>query len=85
MRARLDERDAESERVRDLRVRSALEVAQHQHNPVRSGQLVDRRAQGRPQLRLIAGLSAGRDQSVTGAAWQPRSSNIESTSSNEIS
>src|SRR5437899_6800808 len=46
--------DVEAERVRDLRVRSPFDVAKHEHDAVRGGQLVDRRGQGQAQLDLDA-------------------------------
>ena len=60
MRARPHHSDVEPESLRDLRVRSPLDIAQHQHRPVGAGQLVDRRAQCRPQLRLDGGIVRSR-------------------------
>ena len=60
MRARLHERDAQSESFRDLGVRSPLDVAQHQHGTVGGGQLVDGRRQRRSQLRLHGEVVRGR-------------------------
>src|SRR5256886_6474072 len=50
--ARLHEGDAETQGLRDLAIRQALDVAQHQHGPGRSGQHVDCRSERQPQFGL---------------------------------
>src|SRR6267142_4141028 len=43
--ASLHDGDAEAQELRDLGIRQAPDVTQHQHAPVRGGQLLDRRGQ----------------------------------------
>src|SRR4030095_5304511 len=60
MHARLHDRDVEAQCLRDLRVRSPFDIAKHEHDAGRGGQLVDRRGQGQAQLDLDAWIVQAR-------------------------
>src|SRR2546427_1401302 len=60
MHARLDDRDSEPEGLRDLLIRSPLDVAQHQRCPGGSWKVVDRRGQRHSQLGLRGWIARSR-------------------------